>query len=73
MEGLADAKALSRSVLGVETQQGDQCGCSGVEEERPSLERDVRPSAGAQFLKQVQAQVLIPLIFFPLLYYFSKQ
>lgn len=49
----------------METQQGDQCGWSGIEEEKPSLEPDVRPSAGAQFLKQVQAQVLIPLMFFP--------
>lgn len=53
-------------MLGVEELQGDQCGWSGVDEERVlgdesggSLEPDVSPSTGvAQFLKQVQEQVL---------------
>lgn len=60
-------------MLGVEKQRGDQCGWSGVDEDRVlgdgsggSREPDVRPSTGvAQLLKQVHVNVLTPLMLFP--------
>ena len=62
-------------MLGVEKLQGEQCDWSGVEEQvlgdesGGSPEPDVSPSTGvAQFLKQVQVQVLtLQMLFAPLL------